>query len=104
MADPVVAEKSPVPEMALKFLELEKRVAHLEMQHFVLRYKHRGAPKMLEFQAKDLEAGILRGRQHCQVQGYKFIYVEPVHQNLDELDKRLEDQRRKDIGEPPLES
>lgn len=91
-----VAEVTQEVKELSKLVELEHRVAKLETHFFVLRYKHRGAPKSLEFQNKDLESAILRGRQHCQTQGYKFIYVEPVYLDLDILDKRMEDNRRRD--------
>ena len=95
-AEPSV--ENPTPEMSTlgKLVELENRLSKVEMEHFVLRYKHRGAPKMLEFASKNLETAILRGRQHCQTQGYKFIYVEPVYLDLDTLDMRMENGRRRE--------
>lgn len=89
-------EVSEADKSLAKLVEIELRLSKLETHFFVLRYKHRGAPKMLEFQHKDLESAILRGRMHCQTQGYKFIYVEPVYLDLDALDKRMDDQRRRD--------
>lgn len=60
---------------------------------YTLTYKVRQVVGKLNFYmpSDSLEDAMTRGKKHCEIQRYKFIRVDPMFSNIDELDRKREE-------------
>lgn len=60
-----------------------------EVREYVLKYKSKGIQQLLNFKfAGEMAEAIERGREHCSKMRYRFIYVDKLFVDLDQVETR----------------